>query len=134
MARDPRYDILFEPVDIGPVTAKNRFFQVPHCNGGGYRDPSAVAEMRRVKSEGGWGVIFTEQTEMHHSAEITPFIELRLWEDKDIPMLAKMADAMHEHGALAGIQLAYFWYQWPEFIQQGSSHRTNCIAHSILYQ
>ena len=36
MARDPRYDILFEPVQIGPVTAKNRFFQVPHCNGMGH--------------------------------------------------------------------------------------------------
>ncbi|TXH73872.1 MAG: NADH:flavin oxidoreductase [Thiothrix sp.] len=107
MARDPRYDILFEPVNIGPVTAKNRFYQVPHCNGGGYRDPSAAAEMRRVKSEGGWGVIFTEQTELHHSSEITPFIELRLWEDQDMPALARMADAMHEYGALAGIQLAY---------------------------
>lgn len=105
--RDSRYDILFDPVKIGPVTAKNRFYQVPHCNGGGYRDPSAAAEMRRIKSEGGWGVIFTEQTEMHHTSEITPFIELRLWDDADIPALAKMADAMHEHGALAGIQLAY---------------------------
>lgn len=105
--RDQRYDILFEPMKIGPVTAKNRFYQVPHCNGGGYRDPSAAAEMRRIKSEGGWGVIFTEQTEMHHTSEITPFIELRLWDDADIPALAKMARAMHEHGALAGIQLAY---------------------------
>ncbi|MER8753175.1 NAD(P)-binding protein [Mesorhizobium sp. M1050] len=105
--RDPRYDILFEPVKIGPVTAKNRFYQVPHCNGGGYRDPSAAAEMRRIKSEGGWGVIFTEQTEMHHTSEITPFIELRLWDDADIPALAKMASAMHQHGALAGVQLAY---------------------------
>ena len=33
--RDPRYDILFEPLAIGPVTAPNRFYQVPHCNGGG---------------------------------------------------------------------------------------------------
>ena len=115
MARDPRYDILFEQVQIGPVTAKNRFYQVPHCNGGGYRDPSAVAQMRRMKSEGGWGVIFTEQTEMHHTSEITPFIELRLWEDKDIPMLAKMADAMHEYGALAGIQLAYSGINGPNF-------------------
>ncbi|MFT4132025.1 NAD(P)-binding protein [Labrys sp. (in: a-proteobacteria)] len=105
--RHPRYDILFEPMKIGPVTAKNRFYQVPHCNGGGYRDPSAAAEMRRIKSEGGWGVVFTEQTEMHHTSEITPFIELRLWDDADIPALARMADAMHEHGALAGIQLAY---------------------------
>jgi len=107
MSRDPRYDILFEPVTIGPVTAKNRFYQVPHCNGGGYRDPSAVAAMRRVKAEGGWGVVFTEQVEMHHSSEITPFIELHLWDDDDLPMLAKMANAVHEYDTLAGIQLAY---------------------------
>ena len=107
VARDPRYDILFEEVAIGPLKAKNRFYQVPHCNGGGYRDPSAAAEMRGIKSQGGWGVIFTEQCEMHHSSEITPFIELRLWDDEDIPQLAKMADRMKEYGALAGIQLAY---------------------------
>ena len=68
--RDPRYDVLFQPMAIGPVVAKNRFYQVPHCNGGGYRDPSAAAEMRGIKAEGGWGVIFTEQTEMHHTSEI----------------------------------------------------------------
>jgi len=102
-----RYDVLFEPVRIGPKLAKNRFYQVPHCNGGGYRDPSAVAEMRRTKAEGGWGVIFTEQTEIHPTSEITPFIEQHLWEDKDIPALARMAGAMKSHGALAGIQLAY---------------------------
>jgi dimethylamine/trimethylamine dehydrogenase len=105
--RDPRYDVLFEPIKIGPVTAKNRFYQVPHCNGGGYRDPSAAAEMRRVKSEGGWGVIFTEQVEIHHSSEITPFIELRIWDEDDMPGLSKMADAIHSNGALAGIELAY---------------------------
>ncbi|MCX7889306.1 MAG: FAD-dependent oxidoreductase [Rhodobacteraceae bacterium] len=113
--RDPRYDILFEPVRIGPKVAKNRFFQVPHCNGGGYRDPSAVAEMRRTKAEGGWGVIFTEQTEIHHSSEITPFIEQRLWDDRDIPALARMADAMKSHGALAGIQMAYSGINGPNF-------------------
>ena len=107
MDRDSRYDILFDAVDIGPVKSKNRFYQVPHCNGGGYRDPSAAAEMRGIKSQGGWGVIFTEQCEMHHTSEITPFIELRLWDDADIPMIAKMADRMKEYGALAGIQLAY---------------------------
>jgi dimethylamine/trimethylamine dehydrogenase len=105
--RDRRYDILFEPVKIGPVTAKNRFYQVPHCNGGGYRDPSAAAEMRRVKSEGGWGVIFTEQVEIHHTSEITPFIELRIWDEDDMPGLVKMADAIRSNGALAGIELAY---------------------------
>lgn len=105
--RNPAYDILFEPAKIGPLTAKNRFYQVPHCNGGGYRDPSAAAAMRGIKAEGGWGVIFTEQTEMHHTSEITPFIELRLWDDADIPALNRMSEAMKTRGALAGIQLAY---------------------------
>ncbi|MCY4050318.1 MAG: FAD-dependent oxidoreductase [Gammaproteobacteria bacterium] len=107
MNENDRYKILFESVEIGPVTAKNRFYQVPHCNGGGYRDPSAVAEMRRIKAEGGWGVVFTEQVELHHSSEITPYIELRLWEDDDIPMITKMAEGIHKHDALAGIELAY---------------------------
>ena len=29
LPRDPCYDVLFEPVKIGPVSVKNRFYQVP---------------------------------------------------------------------------------------------------------
>src|ERR1022692_3572550 len=79
------YDILFEPVAIGPLVTRNRFFQVPHCNGMGYRDPSAQAAMRKVKAEGGWAVVCTEQVEIHPTSDITPFIELRIWDDKDLP-------------------------------------------------
>jgi len=105
--RDPRYDILFEPVRIGPVTARNRFYQVPHCNGMGYRMPRALAAMRAVKAEGGWGVVCTEEVEIHHSSDLAPNIEGRLWDDGDIPALAAMAEAVHRNGALAGIELAY---------------------------
>ena len=65
MSRDPRYDILFEPVKIGPVTARNRFYQVPHCNGMGRTHPTAMAVMRGVKAEGGWAVLCTEQCDIH---------------------------------------------------------------------
>ena len=41
MARDPKHDILFEPIQIGPKTMKNRFYQIPHCNGFGSEKPSA---------------------------------------------------------------------------------------------
>jgi dimethylamine/trimethylamine dehydrogenase len=126
MPRDPRYDILFEPVEIGPVTTKNRFYQVPHCNGMGYRDVSAMARMRGVKAEGGWGVVCTEQVEFHHTSDITPFIELRLWDERDIPALARMAEAVHEHDALAGIELAYNGMNGPNFysreVPMGPSH------------
>ena len=89
------------------MTAKNRFYQVPHCNGMGYRDPTALAWMRGVKAEGGWAVVCTEEVEIHHTSDIAPYIELRLWDDRDIPALARVADRIHEFGALAGIELAY---------------------------
>jgi dimethylamine/trimethylamine dehydrogenase len=50
MSRDPRYDILFEPVRIGPVTARNRFYQVPHCNGMGFNRPQSHAKMSAPRS------------------------------------------------------------------------------------
>ena len=56
MPRDPRFDVLFEPVQIGPVTAKNRFYQVPHCCRMGFNWPQTHAKMREMKAEGGWAV------------------------------------------------------------------------------
>jgi len=101
------YDILLDPIKIGPLTAPNRFYQVPHCNGFGYRMPQGLAAMRGMKAEGGWGVVCTEEVEIHHSSDLAPYFEGRLWSDEDIPALALMAEAVHKHGALAGIELAY---------------------------
>ena len=108
--RDPRYDILFEPVQIGPVTAKNRFYQVPHCNGMGYMRPNTLAAMRGIKAEGGWAVVCTEEVEIHANSDNGSAAEGRLWDDGDIPALAKMTEAVHEHGALAGIELVHGGY------------------------
>ena len=107
MARDSRYDVLFEPVKIGPVTARNRFYQAPHCNGMGRTFPSSMAAMRGVKAEGGWAVVSTEQIDIHPSSDFTPATECRLWSDRDIPYLARMCDAVHEHGALASAELVH---------------------------
>jgi len=104
MTRAPRYDLLFEPVPIGPVTARNRFFQVPHCSGMGHRHPSAEAAMRGVKAQGGWAVVSTREVEIHPTSEVSPFAEGRLWDERDIPALARVADAIHEGGALAAIE------------------------------
>jgi dimethylamine/trimethylamine dehydrogenase len=117
---DNKFDILFQPLKIGPVVAPNRFYQVPHCNGMGYRMPLALAEMRRIKAEGGWGVVCTEEVEIHHTTDLAPNIEGRIWDDKDIPALAMMADAVHQHGALAGIELTY-----------GGHHASNLYSRSV---
>ena len=107
MTRDPRYDILFEPVRIGPVTARNRFYQVPHCTGIGWTQPETLARLRGIKAEGGWAVVSTEETEIHPTADCEPFHEGRLWDDRDIPAMALMAEAVHAHGALAAIEIMH---------------------------
>ncbi|WP_299351511.1 FAD-dependent oxidoreductase [uncultured Shimia sp.] len=103
--RDPRHDILFEPLKIGPVTTKNRFYQVPHCTGMGWRRPQTLAAMRGVKAEGGWGVVNTEFCSVHPTSDNDAFPYAALWDDDDIRANALMTEAVHEHGALAGVEL-----------------------------
>ena len=105
MTRDPRYDVLFEPVSIGPVQAPNRFYQVPHCNGMGFLRPRMVAEMRGIKAEGGWGVVCTEYCSIHPSSDDLPHPYASLWNQTDIKAHALMAEKVHEFGALAGVEL-----------------------------
>ena len=105
MSRSPRYDILFEPVRIGPVTAPNRFYQTPHALGTGNAMPHARAAMREVRAEGGWGVVNTGYCSIHPSSDDAPLPYCRLWDDDDIPVHALMVDAVHRHGALAGVEL-----------------------------
>ncbi len=107
MARDPRFDILFDPVKIGPVTAKNRFYQVPHCNGMGFNWPQTHAKMREMKAEGGWAVVCTEECMIHPSSDYSPEPQARLWDDHDVKYLALMVEGIHAHDALAGVQLAH---------------------------
>ena len=103
--RDSRYDILFEPVQIGPVTAKNRFYQVPHCTGTGWRHPRMLATLRGTKAEGGWGVVCTEWCSVHPSSDDLPYPNASLWDDGDIRAHSLMTEQVHEHGALAGVEL-----------------------------
>jgi dimethylamine/trimethylamine dehydrogenase len=105
MTADPRYDILFEPVKVGPVTAPNRFYQVPHCTGMGYNRPNSVAAMRETKAEGGWGVVCTEYCSIHPSSDDAPLPSHSLWDDKDVRSHAKIVENVHRHGALAGVEL-----------------------------
>jgi dimethylamine/trimethylamine dehydrogenase len=107
MARDPRHDVLFEPVAIGPKTLRNRFYQSPHCTSFGAELPGAQAHIRGMKAEGGWAAVNTEFCSVHPSSDSRPLVSARLWDDDDARNLAAMADLAHEHGALAGIE---FWH------------------------
>ena len=110
MARDPKYDILFEPIRIGPKTLKNRFYQTPQCNGAGSEKPGMQAGHRGMKAEGGWGAVCTEYCSIHPESDDNHRVSARLWDEGDVRNLARMCDALHVHGALAGVEL---WYGGP---------------------
>jgi dimethylamine/trimethylamine dehydrogenase len=105
MGHDSRYDILFEPVAIGPLTARNRFYQVPHCTGMGWAMPRTLAAMRGTKAEGGWAVVNTEYCSIHPTSDDQPYPYARLWDQEDVRAQALMTEAVHRHGALAGCEL-----------------------------
>ena len=106
-ARDPGTTSCSNRCGSGRSSTKNRFYQVPHCNGMGYRDPTAAGGDARGQGRGRLGRGLHRAGGDPSDLDITPFIELRIWDDQDMPALARIADAIHEHGALAGIELCH---------------------------
>jgi dimethylamine/trimethylamine dehydrogenase len=105
VARNPRFDVLFEPVRIGPVTAPNRFYAVPHASGMTNTMPHMRAGFRGMKAEGGWGVVCTGYVSVHPSSDDSPLPYATLWDENDVRSHALMTDAVHEYGSLAGVEL-----------------------------
>jgi dimethylamine/trimethylamine dehydrogenase len=102
---DARHAILFEPVSIGPKTLPNRFYQVPHASGFGSARPRTQAAFRAVKAEGGWGGVCVEYAPISADSDETPYIAADIWDDRDARALGMCAEAVHAHGALAGLEL-----------------------------
>src|SRR5919199_6215464 len=100
MPRDPRHDVLFEPVRIGPKTLKNRFYAGPHCTGYGTEKPGSQARFRGMKAEGGWAAVCTEYAPVSTDSDEKPAVSARLWDEVDARNLGLMCDAVHAHGAL----------------------------------
>jgi dimethylamine/trimethylamine dehydrogenase len=107
MARDPKHDILFEPVRIGPKTLRNRFYQVPHCTGFGAEKPGSQALFRGMKAEGGWAAVNTEEALIASDTDYWPVVSTRVWDEDDLRNLSLMADEAHKHSSLAGIELTH---------------------------
>ena len=102
---DPRHAILFEPVAIGPKTLPNRFYQVPHASGFGSAKPLTQAAFRGIKAAGGWGGVCVEYAPVSADADEEPHVAAYLRDDRDATALRLTADAIHEHGSLAGMEL-----------------------------
>lgn len=110
LGRDPKHDVLFEPVRIGPKTLRNRFYQVPHCTGFGVERPAAQARFRATKAEGGWAAVCTEFCSIHPDSDAVPHPAARLWDEDDVRALALFCEEVHASSSLAGVEL---WHGGP---------------------
>ncbi|MCP4316433.1 MAG: FAD-dependent oxidoreductase [Hyphomicrobiales bacterium] len=107
MPRDPKHNVLFEPIQIGPKTMKNRFYQIPHCIGAGSEKPGTQAANRGTKAEGGWGACTTEYCSISPESDDTHRVSARIWDEGDVINLRHLNDTLHSHGALGAVEL---WY------------------------
>lgn len=104
---DDRYEMLFETVKIGPVTAPNRFYAVPHATGHGWNQPSGAIALRGMKAEGGWGTVAVQICEIAPDSDMANHPMERIWDDSDIPRHIAQVEAIKRHGSLAAIELGH---------------------------
>jgi dimethylamine/trimethylamine dehydrogenase len=128
MTRDPKYDILFEPIKIGPKTMRNRFYQTPHCSNFGSDFPATSAYMRGMKAEGGWAVVHTEYGSIHPEYDTCPWVPACFWDDTDVRNWSLMTDRIHEFGALAGTELCYGGPQQSAFLTRMPARGVSQVA------
>ncbi|MDT2006451.1 hypothetical protein FXW78_20350 [Rhodococcus opacus] len=107
MARDGKHDILFEPLQIGPKTLKNRFYTTPHASNFGSDLPGSEAYYRGMRAEGGWGAVSTGACMITTEGDIPQWTLHQLIDDGDIKNLSLLTQKAHEYDALAGVEL---WY------------------------
>lgn len=105
--RDSRYDILFEPIKIGPVTAPNRFVSVPHALGHSPLMPHGSMGIRTVRAEGGWGIIGMQLAEIDPTSDISDLPVERFWDSTDVKSQRLLTDRLRELGSLSSIELAH---------------------------
>lgn len=115
MSPSPDFPLLFEPLRIGPRESRNRVvvgahftqFTEPTTPGEpgfyGERYARYLAEFAR----GGAGVVIGGQAAVHETTAYQMPNNACAWDPRAVPGLTRVADAVHEHGALVFLQLAH---------------------------
>jgi 2,4-dienoyl-CoA reductase-like NADH-dependent reductase (Old Yellow Enzyme family) len=100
--------LLFTPLELPGVSAKNRIVVSPMCQyvavAGGATEWHFAHHHRFAV--GGAGIGFVEATGVEARGRITPGCT-GIWSDAQVPALAQIAKIYKDHGALSGIQIAH---------------------------
>jgi 2,4-dienoyl-CoA reductase-like NADH-dependent reductase (Old Yellow Enzyme family) len=99
---------LFSPFQLRSVTFANRVGVSPMCQ---YSSDDGFANDWHFvhlgsRAQGGAGLVIVEASAVLPEGRISN-VDLGIWKDEHIPMLARIASFLHSQGARAGIQIAH---------------------------
>src|ERR1700733_5081105 len=99
---------LFSPLTIRGVTFRNRIAVSPMCqysSADGFANDWHLVHLGS-RAVGGAALVITEAAAVSPEGRISPG-DLGIYKDEHIAKLKQITDFIHQHGAVAGIQLAH---------------------------
>lgn len=99
---------LLSPIRIKNISIRNRVVVSPMCQYSavdGFANDWHLVHLGS-RAIGGAGLIIQEATAVSSEGRITP-ADLGIWKDEHIEKLKSITSFIHQHGAIAGIQLAH---------------------------
>ncbi|MCL4182194.1 MAG: NADH:flavin oxidoreductase/NADH oxidase [Burkholderiaceae bacterium] len=103
---DRRTPLLFTPLELRGVTARNRVMVSPmvqYCAQDGFVGDWHFAHLARM-AMGGAGIVFMEATKVEHRG-MGSVGDAGIWSDEHVAPLRRITAFLREQGALSGIQL-----------------------------
>lgn len=99
---------LFDPLQLRGITLRNRIAVSPMCE---YSSEDGFAARWHFvhlgsRAVGGAALVFTEACAVAPEGRISP-ADLGIYRDEHVPKLREIVDFVHDHGAVAGLQLAH---------------------------
>jgi 2,4-dienoyl-CoA reductase-like NADH-dependent reductase (Old Yellow Enzyme family)/thioredoxin reductase len=105
-----KYPHLFSPIKIGPLTLKNRIEAAPtslaELSAEGYLTRENIAYYK-LKARGGAAVVTVGESIVHSATGKSHPKQILLDDEGVIPSLVETADAIHQYGAIASIELSH---------------------------
>lgn len=100
--------ILFQPLRIRSLVFRNRIVVSPMCQYSavdGFANDWHLVHLG-TRAVGGAGLVMAEATAVSPEGRISP-ADLGIWDDAHIEPLRRITTFIHQHGSVAGIQLAH---------------------------
>ncbi len=100
---------LFRPIRIGSMEVRNRIAMAPMASDFAHPDGTLsprIMDYYEARAKGGVGLIIMEVTTVDAGSPYVPNT-VGIWDDRFIPGLRAMTDALHRHGARVVPQMAH---------------------------